>query len=628
MFLAIQGTVTFGGDSGFSVSITKYLLNGNPADVISPNDRWRFGSGALLGFPSLSAFLAESSQVNPDYALSYANAIGLVFILIGAFLFRNLLGRNEFEKSLILAIFLLALPATYFFNINSFRPISLLLLELPLVIPLFLHLNFNKFGKIAFLLAMFSIVIVHPLAFVFIIIMLVFLYYKSARIGRLTLLGIVSAFLVIILLFAPVLLRALSISPEQPPSFSFSPTIFGPLVTSFPAISSSEWPSDVTFKISLAATLFALFLLVARKVENIPRVPMISLIGLFFILSFFVQTPNFPIMRLSIVFGNIGLVIISLLLIRKFQIHRIYSTENSSNKWITKTITLVLISILVTSIVTNSFPQGRALKLDTLKFQEYELLKGFIETEKDNLNHSLIFAHIETMRYLNGMEGSILYYNNATKPFLFDFTDRSEASTFYEAFSSSLSGDLSDAVALAIEKNAQSIYIVILYRLLPNFVDNAYGNLVASNDAGMVRKISLTSLDGLEWQMHARSTTYATVFAENEGISLEGTFSKNFTSAQMSAKVDTPINSTILINYAYNGSLTPRFFFVLDNDMIIESGHGPVNGSSLSITSPSTKSEIHELIVSLDSGQQDQFGRQISYPVTETIRVNRVFYIN
>jgi hypothetical protein len=40
LFLAIQGSVYYGGDSGLFMSVTKYLVDGNEANFVSPNDRY------------------------------------------------------------------------------------------------------------------------------------------------------------------------------------------------------------------------------------------------------------------------------------------------------------------------------------------------------------------------------------------------------------------------------------------------------------------------------------------------------------------------------------------------------------------------------------------------------------
>jgi hypothetical protein len=485
LFLAIQGSVYYGGDSGVFISVTKYLLSGNEANFVSPSDRWRFGSLTILGLPSLSAYLSEASQVNPEFAISYANAIGIVFIFIGGYLFRSLIDGNQMKKTVILMIYVLAQPAVYYYDINPFRASSTLILLLPLTVPLLLYLRFNMVGKLSFILAMFSIGIIHPLSFPSIILMIAYLFKRASLKGKILLSSIVTL-VISFLLSMPRFLRSLSISTEQPPALTFTGKIHSIFFSPLPPYLSTLWPAIISTKVDFIISLAFFLILLFKKVDNMPRIPLLGFIALFFVLSSFITSNLFPIERLSMVISSIGSVTISALVIGYLQTHKF-----RINKRIQKTISISFLSLIIIGAIFSGYPRGRSLYVDTYNVSEHALLKNFVNKEKFNFNNSIILAHVETIKYIEAIHGSILHYNNAPKVFLFDFTDRSSSLPLYTAFTNSLKGNLSSAINLAMKKDAKYIYLVIIFRLVPNAINYKYGDLVAQSNAGMIRKITI-----------------------------------------------------------------------------------------------------------------------------------------
>ena len=486
LFLAIQGSVYFGGDSGFFISITKYLLNGNVANFISPGDRWRFGSATMLGFPSLGSYLSEISQANPEFAISFANALSILFIFMGGYMFSRFFDGTNVKKCIILIIYTLGQPAIYFHTVNTFRSMSFLLLILPLTIPLFSRLNFNKYGKLSFVVAMFSIGVIHPLSFISIITMTAYLFTKSLVKEKIAILGLLIALLAM-LAKTPRYLRSLSISTEGLPSLKFTNKINDFFYAPFPSFSSPAWPGIFMSKFDLTITLITFLTLLFVRVKNIPRIPLLVFIGVFFVTSSFIKSNLFPIERLSIFITSVGLVILTALII-----DYLYNHKFIINKNLRKIILVSLLSVVIMGVIVNSYPKGRSLSLDTYDVSEHRLLSDFVKEEKSNFNNSLILAHIETLRYLNGIDGSLLFYNNAPKAFHFDFTDPGTSRRLYAAFSASLTGNFSSAINLAAQNHVRFIYVVLIHRVVPNAVDYGYGTIVVQNEAGTVRKISLT----------------------------------------------------------------------------------------------------------------------------------------
>ena len=147
-------------------------------------------------------------------------------------------------------------------------------------------------------------------------------------------------------------------------------------------------------------------------------------------------------------------------------------------------------------IIVSSYPKSRPLLLDTSKVNEYELLKDFVNKEKGNFNDSLIFAYIETLKYMAGLDGSILYHN-PPKAFNFDFTNASIADRFFYAYHDTMKGNFTLASKLTTDNHVNYVYVVILYSHklprteIPMPTNYNYGDLITRNDAGMVRKGNL-----------------------------------------------------------------------------------------------------------------------------------------
>ena len=623
-FLAIQGMVYFGGDTGFSISVTKYLLHGNDASIISPHDKWRFGSATILGFAGISAYLSEAAQLNPEFAISFANGISIVFMIIGGYALRNFLGRNEFEKSFILMTYLLAQPAVYYFIINPFRSTSLLLLVLPLTIPLFSCLRFNKYGKLTFIAAMFSVLIIHPLSFPFIIIMLL---YLAKYLNTKEIIFLVSLIVVVIFIFIlgpPEILRSLSVSQEGSISLTFKNNVLGPLYAPLPDSSSSEWPGDLTIRISLGVTIITFLALLFVKINNFPRLAFIGFIIFFFILDSVIDTANFPVVRLSMFVTSIGLMIIAILSIRYL------SDKINFTQQIKRSILISVLCLVILANVLNSYPQARALNLDTLNLKEYELVHDFVEKEGTNFNESLILAHIETLRYLNGVQGSILYYGNSPKAFDLDFTEKQSALTFYSAFINSVDGDFSAAIKLASQKDTKFIYMVLLHRFVPQASGFDFGDTVVMNKAGEVRKISFTSIEPskLSWDIRSDGVKNVTSSFQNGSITLSGIFVNSNTSMYATTKFDKPVKiSFIACNVTYSGSVTPRIFLTFDNSTVNEVRHDRISGKGVMITSTFWKDNIVGITISLDSRRQDQFGELNRFPSNQTIQIGKIWYV-
>jgi len=622
-FMAIQGMVYYGGDTGFSVSVTKYLLNGNDAGIVSPHDKWRFGNATFLGFPSISAYLSEAAQLNPEFAISFANGIGIVFAVIGGYALRNLLGRNEFEKSFILMTYLLAQPAIFYFIINPFRASSLLLLVLPLTIPLFSGLRFNKFGKLAFIAAMFSVLVIHPLSFPIIIIMLLYLA-KNLQTKEMILLVCLVVTVMFVLILGPTeILRTLSVSSEESISLAFKNSL-GPIIAPLPNASSVDWPGAFTIKISLVVTIITLLALLFVKIKDFPRLPLIGIIIFFFILSSLINTANFPVDRLAMFVTSIGVVIIGILSIR-YLVDKI-----SFKKQIIKSVLISALCLIIIANMLNSYPQGRALALDALNLKEYELLKSFVEKEKTNFDESLIFAHLETIRYLNGVQGSILYFGDSPKAFHFDFTNRQIAIPVYSAFTNSIGGDFSAAIKLASQKDAKFVYVVLLHRFVPQTTSFGFGDTVAKNDAGEVRKISFTAVEPsqLMWEIQSKGVEKVTSSFQNDSLTFSGIFVKNYTAVLATAKFDKPIKTNfIACNVTYFGSVTPRIFLVFHNNTGTEVLHDKISGQGVMISSTFGKDNIDKITIMLDSGRKNQFGDLNQFPFNDDIKINKIWYI-
>ena len=464
MFLAIQNVVYEDGDTGLSVSITKYFLNGNHANFVSPNEEWRFGNSALLGFPSLTSYLSEASQVNPEIGISFANALCIIFIFIGGFMFRDLFNGNDVKKSIIFMIYVLAQPAIYLFVVDPLRPSSFLLFVLPLTIPLFLQLRLsNIFGKMCFILGMFAIGIIHPLSFFSIIIMLAYLLLKlSNNRVRIVAGGIIASVLAIIV-FTPKALRVLSIHPkggsEGPgaPSLIFTNKIHDVFFTATVPFSSWEWPEFFSTKFSLAFTLITFLILLFVEVENIPRKPLLAYIVLFYITSSFVNAVLFPIERLSMFVTGIGMLIVTALIIDYLYKHNKFRIDLR----IKTMISVSLLSIIIMGVILlGGYTKSRALLLDSSKVEEYKLLKEFVNKEKGNFNNSLILGYVETLRYTAGLDGAILY-NNPPKAFNFDFTNASIVDQFFNAYHDSLKGNFTLASKLANSNHVNYVYVVL-----------------------------------------------------------------------------------------------------------------------------------------------------------------------
>jgi hypothetical protein len=619
--LSIQGVVNYGGDSGLFVSTTKQLLDGNSADFISPEDRWRFGSLAFLGYPSLTAYLSQTSMVSPEYSISFANALAIVYITLGGLVLSGLFGKNYLERNMIFGVYLIALPSTYYFIANNFRSVSFLLLVLPLVIPIFQHLRFNNSGKAAYLTSMLSIVVIHPLSFVFIPVMSAALFKHLKLPGRIIFAAMIAIFAAIVLVGSSSLLRVLSISPEELPSFFVSFDAFDVFQEPFASFLSVDWPAKFTFMIALSATILLTILVLFKKIDNVPRGPLIGLLVTFFALAILVHTENFPIIRLSIVFGSLGIALATCLLVR----HLNHKTFRTIPLIMRSAVPMIVLGCVVIIVVTNAYPWGRALALDSISLDEYHLLKAFISKERPNLQTSIIFAHIETMRYLNGIDGSLLYYVGS-KPFSFDFTDPPTASRFYDAFAKSVKGDLSGVFKLSLEKEARSVYVVELYRFFPESRDQIDSNIIVANNAGLVRKIEFDKVQPTGWSLEKKGVEHADVSTSLNGItSIMATFSKNYTAALSTVMFDKPAKG-VIVDLTYSDRMTPRFFLLSENDSYVEVKHDPINGTNVLVSgSAQPNYSIHGLRVSLDSGRLDQFGQPNDYPTTAMIHINNIY---
>ncbi len=619
--LSIQGVVNYGGDSGIFISTTKQLLAGNDASFISLEDRWRFGSLAFLGYPSLISYLAQTSSVSPEYGISFANALAIVYITLGACVLSNLFGKNQLERNIIFGVYLIALPSTYYFIANNLRSVSFLLLVLPLVIPLFQQIRFNQSGKLAYLTSMFTIAVIHPLSFAFIPVMAVTLFRHLKLPGRMLFGAVIAIFVAMILVVSSSLLRALSISPEELPSFFVSLDAFSVFQEPFAFFPSVDWPAKFTFMISLSATILMTVLVLFKRIDNVPRGPMIGLLATFFALAMIVHTENFPIIRLGIVFGSIGIVLVACLLVRNLA-NKTFRTRPLTTRTVFPTIVLGSVVLLV---ITNAYPWGRALQLDSIGLDEYHLLKDFISKEQHNFQSSIVFAHIETMRYLTGIDGSLLYYVGS-KPFSFDFTDPGTASSFYDAFARSVRGDLSGVFKLSLEKDAPGVYIIELYRFFPEARAHMSENVVASNDAGLVRKVEFETMQPTDWNLDNRGVDHSRVSTYLNGTTaMMATFSKNYTAAISTVMFDRPAKG-VVVDLSYFDKMTPRFFLISENDSNFEVKHQAIIGSNVLISgSAQPNSTIHGLRMSLDSGRLNQFGELNEYPTTATILINNIY---
>jgi hypothetical protein len=276
-------------------------------------------------------------------------------------------------------------------------------------------------------------------------------------------------------------------------------------------------------------------------------------------------------------------------------------------------------------VITSAYPWGRGLQLDTLGLEEYHLLKNFVSQERSNLQSSIVLAHIETMRYLNGIDGSILYYTGS-KPFSFDFTDPVTASVFYDAFAKSARGDLSGAFKLSLEKDAKSVYIVELYRFFPESRGQVNEATVSANEAGFVRKFAYEKVHPTGWDLERRGVDHAEVITNQNGITwIMATFSKNYTAALSTVTFEKPAKG-VVIDVSYFDRMTPRFFLVTEHGSYFEVKHQAINGTNVLISgSVQDNSTIHGLRISLDSGRLDQFGQLNDYPTTAMIRINNVY---
>jgi|GEM_PF-4723063 len=619
--LSLQGVVNYGGDSGIFISTTKGLLGGSDADFISLDDRWRFGSLAFLGYPSLTAYLSQTSLVSPEYGISFANALAMIYVTLGAFVLSTLFGKNRLERNIIFGVYLIALPSTFYFIANNFRSVSFLLLVLPLVIPLFQNLRFSSSGKAAYLTAMFSVAVIHPLAFVFFPAMSAVLFRHLKLPGRMIFVTVIAIFVAIVLVVSPSFLRALSISPEELPVFLVSFDALDVFREPFAFFPSVDWPAKFTFMIALSATILLTIIVLFKKIDNVPRWPLVGLLATFFALAIFVHTENFPIIRLGIVFGGIGIALGSCLLVRQLT-HLTIRGRLLTTRSVVPTIVLGSVIMLV---VTNAYPWGRPLQLDAIDVDEYHLLKNFVVQEQPNFQSSLVFAHIETMRYLTGVDGSMLYYSGS-KPFSFDFTDPATASTFYDAFARSVRGDLSGVFKTSLEKDAQNVYIVELYRFFPASRDHIDENVIVNNDAGLVRKVEFEKVQQTGWNLDKHGVDHAQVSTSLNGITtLAATFSKNYTAALSTVMFDKSAKG-VVVDVSYFDRMTPRFFLVSEDGSYFEVKHQPVNGTNVLISGTAQpNSSIHGLRISLDSGRWDQFGQSNDYPTTAMIRINNIY---
>lgn len=493
-FLLLQNLVYYGGDSGLFVSVTKYMLNGGSANFISVGDRWRFGSTAVLGLPSLSAYLSEASGLTPEIPIPFETAASIIFVTIGGIVYAEFIGKTEFEKSAIVFAFVLLQPAIYYSELNVLRSTSILLLVLPFVVPLFTQLRFNVLGKLSFFAAMFSLWIVHPLSLVIIVVMMAYFLKRirwRERIGILSLIIIIGILLVI----SPSTLRSLSISPEKLPSLTFKKTILEQLATPFPDFASSAWPASFVQKVSMLITILLIFMVILLRDFPLPRFPVIGFLIAFFVLAFVVESDNFPVIRLSLFLATLGIVGTTSVSIRFLQAFtklskHVLRNNTVANRTIIQPIgKIAIFSLIAFLVIMSSYPRDRALTLDAYSATEYQFLKKFVTSEKQNFGQSLILSHIETLRYLNGIDGSILYYNGAPRAFSIDFTDSTSASKHYDAFSALLSGDSSKAKIWLAQHNVTSAYVVILYRFVPSGVNFSQGDSILQNDVGMVRKV-------------------------------------------------------------------------------------------------------------------------------------------
>jgi hypothetical protein len=634
VFLAAQNVIYFGGDTGFFISVTKYLLNGNDADFIPNLDyhRWRFGSAQQLGYPALIAYLAESSKVNPNVAISFANVVNSLYALLGAFILRNIFAKNEFEKHIVLISYLLAQPALFYYEIYHLRSKSFLLLIAPLIIPLFSQLYFNKYGKFAFIAGIFSISIIHPLAFIIILIMLMYLFKQLSKYEKIIFLTVIMIGLSILIII-PKGLKMLSVAEGTYITFTLNP-LLKVILDPLPSYLSNTWSGLFVQKVSFIISVIILVILIFDKSNNIPRIPLIGIIISIFILCMTVTNANFPILTLLMFISAIGIPLIAVMIIRFLNLIKITLDIKI------RLLVIIGITSLIMSIIVSSFPADRAFNLDILNIKEYKLLKSFIDKEKMMLNNSLIFAHIETMRYLNGLEGSILYYENAIKPFHFDFTDPLASDKFYPAFSSMLMGDFSNVLELVREKEVDSIYIVILYRLVgTKYQEYDYGDLIVANEAGMVRKISYNfyKIEDIDikfdekLEVHGVLDTKLMIDKKNNKISFGGTFVKDYTAVLLKGYFTKPINGAILLNISYTDSVIPRIYFIKHDGSVEEVKYKKIiNGTTfLTIPLKPTKTYIHGIIISLDSGKYDQYGRQHLYPLQAELHLNlnNIIYI-
>jgi hypothetical protein len=490
--------VYYGGDSGLFISITKHMLNGGSADFISVEERWRFGSAAFLGLPAIAAYLSEASGLSPENPIPYETAVSIIFVIIGAIVYAEFIGRNASERSAIMFVYVFLQPAIYYAELNVLRSFSVLLLILPFILPLFVQLRFNTYGKMSFIASIFSLIIIHPLSLVIIAVMLS-KFWKA--INSKEKIGLVSLFLLfgLIVVFSPSIIRALSISPEALPEFTFKDTLLEQLIAPFPTFDSSAWPAAFVQKVSILITILLALSMALYKGFPLPKSPVIGFLVVFFILAFVIETDNFPIIRLSMFLSGLGILVFATIMIREYQIvsRIIGRLKYLQSPFVAQSAIIWKVAIfsgIAFLVIVCSYPRDRSLMLDAYSASEYQFLKDFVNKENQNFNNSLIFSHIETLRYLNGIEGSILYYNDAPKAFSIDFIDRPIATEHYGAFSAMLSGDSSKARIWMDEHNVTSAYVVVMYRFVPSGATFQEGELVLQNEVGMIRKVYLEDL--------------------------------------------------------------------------------------------------------------------------------------